>query len=122
WFDHQQKRITISALQWSSNPAMMARIVFEDSNNLKFILLLLITSLLFYFLLKKIKLITIDRQNVENNLIFSSAVYIVAGLLIFIGMRGRINFKSPIRWGTAFVSEHDFSNQLGLNPVFTFVQ
>jgi phosphoglycerol transferase MdoB-like AlkP superfamily enzyme len=41
--------------------------------------------------------------------------------LIFFGIRGRFALKSPIRWGSAFVSEYNFTNQLGLNPIYTFI-
>jgi len=42
--------------------------------------------------------------------------------ICFIGIRGRIAFKSPIRVGTAYFSNHAFPNELGLNPVFTFIR
>lgn len=42
--------------------------------------------------------------------------------LVFIGMRGRLSKKSPIRVGTAYFCNNGFLNQLGLNPVFTFVK
>ena len=41
---------------------------------------------------------------------------------VFIGMRGRLSKKSPIRVGTAYFCNNGFLNQLGLNPVFTFVK
>jgi phosphoglycerol transferase MdoB-like AlkP superfamily enzyme len=37
-------------------------------------------------------------------------------------MRGRISLKSPIRNGVAYFSTSPFINQLGLNPVFTFLK
>lgn len=43
-------------------------------------------------------------------------------LFIFIGIRGRFESKSPIRVGTAYFSNYAFPNQLGLNPVFTFLR
>ena len=50
---------------------------------------------------------------------------VLALLLIFgtfVGMRGRLSKKSPIRVGTAYFCGNAFLNQLGLNPVFTFVK
>jgi phosphoglycerol transferase MdoB-like AlkP superfamily enzyme len=35
-------------------------------------------------------------------------------------MRGRLSYKSPIRWGTAFFSSYEIANQAALNPVFSF--
>ncbi len=43
-------------------------------------------------------------------------------ILLFVGMRGRLAVKSPIRVGTAYFSGYSFPNQLGLNPVFTFIR
>ena len=40
----------------------------------------------------------------------------------FVGMRGRLSKKSPIRVGTAYYCGNAFLNQLGLNPVFTFIK
>ena len=43
-------------------------------------------------------------------------------VMVFFGMRGRLSKKSPIRVGTAYFCNNGFLNQLGLNPVFTFVK
>ena len=40
----------------------------------------------------------------------------------FVGMRGRLSKKSPLRVGTAYFCSDPFLNQIGLNPVFTFVK
>ena len=48
--------------------------------------------------------------------------FLVLFALMFIGIRGRFAMKSPIRWGTAFFSPYNFANQLGLNPVYTFMR
>jgi hypothetical protein len=42
--------------------------------------------------------------------------------LMFLGIRGRIQKKSPIRIGTAYFSDNSFLNKLGLNPVFTLMR
>ena len=39
----------------------------------------------------------------------------------FVGMRGRLSNKSPLRVGTAYFCSDPFLNQIGLNPVFTFI-
>ena len=40
----------------------------------------------------------------------------------FVGMRGRLSKKSPLRVGTAYFCSDPFLNQIGLNPVFTFIK
>jgi phosphoglycerol transferase MdoB-like AlkP superfamily enzyme len=50
------------------------------------------------------------------------ALALVLVFATFVGMRGRLSKKSPIRVGTAYFCGNAFLNQLGLNPVFTFVK
>lgn len=40
----------------------------------------------------------------------------------FVGMRGTLSAKSPLRVGTAYYCNNAFLNQIGLNPVFTFLK
>lgn len=53
---------------------------------------------------------------------FAVLVSVLLLALLFVGMRGRLSKKSPIRVGTAYFCNNGFLNQLGLNPVFTFVK
>jgi len=41
--------------------------------------------------------------------------------LLSLGARGRIEEKSPFRWGVADFSEYDQANLLALNPAYTFM-
>jgi len=64
------------------------------------------------------------RDRLDSRLPILWAV-ILALLLVFatfVGMRGRLSKKSPIRVGTAYFCGNAFLNQLGLNPVFTFIK
>ena len=63
-----------------------------------------------------------DRLNERLPLGKAIVVSVVLLLLVFVGMRGRLSRKSPIRVGTAYFCNNGFLNQLGLNPVFTFVK
>lgn len=49
-----------------------------------------------------------------------SSLFLIA--IMFLGMRGRIEKKSPIRIGTAFFSNYNFPNQMALNPSFTLLR
>lgn len=64
------------------------------------------------------------RDRLEDRLPLGWAI-VLALLLVFstfVGMRGRLGKKSPLRVGTASYCGNAFLNQLGLNPVFTFVK
>lgn len=63
-----------------------------------------------------------DRLNECLPMGLAIPVSLVLLLLVFVGMRGRLSKKSPIRVGTAYFCNNGFLNQLGLNPVFTFVK
>lgn len=52
----------------------------------------------------------------------TTIILIVLCLVTPVAIRGRISRKSPIRVGTAYISNNAFINQLGLNPVFTLMR
>lgn len=123
YFLQFNSRLTVSALNWLDTPGMMLKIVFQDIRNYPYLLLFLMTAVLFYRRLKRIQRNTFE----SNSRLYERKTapvifYTTAALFLFVGIRGRITMKSPIRWGTAFFSQHVFANQLGLNPVFTFTR
>lgn len=52
----------------------------------------------------------------------TTIILILLLLIIPLSIRGRLSRKSPIRVGTAYISNNAFINQLGLNPVFTLMR
>lgn len=64
------------------------------------------------------------RNNLDGHLPTAWGIVVALVLIFgtFVGMRGRLSKKSPIRVGTAYFCGNAFLNQLGLNPVFTFVK
>ncbi len=122
WFGHGAARLTVSILQWTDTPGWMLKFIFQDISNYPFLILFVVLIYLFHRLIKKIQLASFEGQNNGISLVRSIPVYLVLLALMFIGIRGRIALKSPIRWGTAFFSPYNFTNQLGLNPVYTFIR
>ncbi|NUQ81511.1 MAG: sulfatase-like hydrolase/transferase [Bacteroidetes bacterium] len=50
----------------------------------------------------------------------TAGTFLLTASLVFLGFRG--TWRSvPVQWGDAYFSDHEFANQLGLNPVFTLV-
>jgi phosphoglycerol transferase MdoB-like AlkP superfamily enzyme len=121
YFLQFNSRLTIAAMTWTDTPAMMTKIVFQDVRNYPFLALFVFSAAVFYVCLKQIEKYSFKRNNLPVRTKTSGAIfYLLAAVVLIIGIRGRIGEKSPIRWGTAFFSQHAFANQLGLNPVFTF--
>ncbi len=124
YFEHFLNRVTFSVLNWSNNPLFMFKLVFQDSSNYFYIALF--TTLL-YLTIRTVKTITKNTLllETENNITitkhYKNSIYsILIVLVLVLGIRGRVTIKAPIQWGTAFISDNNFVNQLGLNPVFTF--
>jgi phosphoglycerol transferase MdoB-like AlkP superfamily enzyme len=105
---------------WIESPAMVLGLIFSNIMYWGF----LIVFVVFVWLIKRSvsRIIVTNNNHNYSNRASAIIVFIVLGLLTFVGMRGRTAAKSPIRIGTAFFSEYYFFNQLGLNPCFTFLK
>lgn len=122
-------RFSTMAFAWMDNPKFVIGMILGEFRYWLYIIPLL--TILFLWIkiigvcLKKIK-IRLDNQNPFRFTMKISVSYFFTFLLLllvmFIGMRGRIEKKSPIRIGTAFISNYNFINQLGLNPSFTLLR
>ena len=126
YFNYYFSRLSIVILSWTSNAAFGFKMVFEEISYLIYFIVFLLISTVFFLLLKRIKNSFIKKSESEKlnkrnyPVLFLFSVLSLA--IMFLGIRGRIEKKSPIKVGTAFFSNYAFPNQLGLNPVFTFIQ
>jgi phosphoglycerol transferase MdoB-like AlkP superfamily enzyme len=121
YFLQFNSRITVAALNWTDTPSMMLKIIFQDIRNYPYLFLFFLAAILFFMALKRIRRSAFKNNSREEQRISTQIIFYAAAILcLFVGIRGRITMKSPIRWGTAFFSQHMFANQAGLNPVFTF--
>ncbi|MFQ5335237.1 MAG: hypothetical protein ACE5DN_04095, partial [Flavobacteriales bacterium] len=119
YYTQFNSRISVAALNWADSPAVMFSVMFGEWFHWVLFLFFLVLLGIFAFLLTKAVAIQSARhQPKAMNLL----VFLLTGTLVFFGMRGRFETKSPIRWGTAFFSEYFFANQMALNPVFTFIR
>lgn len=116
WFLHNYARLSTSALLWMDDAGFSAGMVLGERSFLLYVLPFIGGYALVLFGIRPLPTIESKRLPLWREL----AVFILAGGLLFIGMRGRLDEKSPIQAGTAYFSEDPFLNQLGLNPVFTF--
>ncbi len=120
YFNQFYERFSIGAFEWFDNIGFVFSMIIQEPRYFIYIILFLLIDILFFILLRRIfrKKIEPQRINVFYNIILS----LVFLSLIFLGIRGRIEKKSPIRVGTAYFSNNSFLNKLGLNPVFTFMR
>lgn len=122
WYEHQASRLTVAILQWTNTPGWMLKFLFQDVYNYPFLIVLFLLLFVFYKLVIRIRRFAFSEGYENNPSGKIIPVYLVMLGLMFMGIRGRLAIKSPIRWGTAFFSQYNFTNQLGLNPVYTFIR
>lgn len=120
YFDQFFAHVSMGAFEWTDSPGFVAKMIFQDPKIYLFLVLGLLVIIFFYRRLKRIfiNLQTIRAQNPFLRTFFS----VVVLALIFLGIRGRISAKSPIRIGTAYFCNDPFLNKLGLNANFCLIR
>lgn len=125
YFDHFFDRLNITVLSWTDNTAFSAKMIVEDMTYLTSVICYVLLAVFFSRWMNRLKK-NILFKSLDSAQSFSgyrlAPISLVAFGLLFLGMRGRVAFKSPIRTGTAYFCDYSFPNQLGLNPVFTFIR
>lgn len=124
YFDIFASRLNIAILNWVSHLGFGLGMVAKDPSNWAYTLFFFSISYLFC---RKSKSEFIRWIRTEKQILTHRPQTVSIYSLLFIGLailaiRGRISEKSPIRIGTAYFSEYTLPNQLGLNPVFTFLK
>jgi phosphoglycerol transferase MdoB-like AlkP superfamily enzyme len=122
YFQHFFSRLSVAAFQWTESPLFVMKMTVQEPRYWWPIIPFLL-SLVFFF---KFQILIFRRFEGTHEASLSVAktvqsiiLSIFCALLIFIGIRGRIEKKSPIRVGTAYFSNYAFANLLALNPVYT---
>ena len=120
YFNQFFSRFSIGAFAWIEHTGFVFKMIIQEPKYFLILIPLLILDFVFYLILKKIY--SAESHAIKTNLFVRIIFSLFILGMIFIGMRGRIQKKSPIRIGTAYFSNHPFLNQLGLNPVFTLMR
>lgn len=122
YFDQFFDRFNITAFEWmaTGDSAFVFKMVWEEPTYILMMLPVLGAGFVFWFFANRI---------MKRSTGWESVSYVRYGIytvllwgLVFIGMRGRLNEKSPIMVGTAYFGNNAMLNQLGLNPNFTLAR
>ena len=120
YFNQFFSRFTITGFEWLDNPAFVFKMIVEEPRYWFMAVPCLLLIFLFYKILRKILANCTESSTLP--IVAKIGIYALCFGLIFLGIRGRIEKKSPIRVGTAYFSNNPFLNQLGLNPNFTLIR
>jgi len=121
YFGYFFRRLDAEVFTWFDSPGFMFKMIVEEPAYISAILPFIVVEVLFVKLLSKI-ILKDDGDFINDAPAKRIIVFVVLSGLIFLGIRGRVAKKSPIRIGTAYFCEDQFLNKLGLNPVFTFMR
>ena len=102
------------------NFSIVSKMIFQEVRFFIMIIPIILVPVIFCLLLRKIITTSAFKQRGSYP---SKTIYtIILLLLMFMGMRGNLNFKDrPLHTGMAYFCNNQMLNQLGSNPVFVFV-
>ena len=120
-------RFNAQAFEWIDSPLFIFKMIVEEFSYFVFFFVVVVVIVLFIFLMGNIYRATLHavyihdkyQSSFSQKMLLNVLYFLLAFSLCFIGLRGRVEKKSPIRVGTAYFSNNAFLNQLGLNPSFT---
>jgi phosphoglycerol transferase MdoB-like AlkP superfamily enzyme len=125
YFRYFFSRLTVASLNWTDAPTFMVRMILSEFRYLIYLLVFVAAVWLFGRLTIRLSRAILEmpaKGRGRTPLLMNVFVSLLAGAALFVGIRGRLAQKSPIRAGTAYFSNYAFPNQLGLNPAFTFIR
>jgi len=120
YFSQFFSRLTIGAFAWFDSLGFVFKMIAQEPKYFLIILPLIIIVLLFKKLLKRMYFKEQNYNYTQTK--YKIPITLIVLALVFLGIRGRMERKSPIRVGTAYFCNHSFLNQLGLNPTFTLLR
>lgn len=120
YFNQFFSRLSVTAFGWIDSPVFVGKMIFTEPRYWLISIPLVIFIFLFIRILKKI--FGHPTPYSDENIFAKILLSVIFLVIIAIGIRGRMDEKSPIRTGTAYFSNNAFLNQLGLNPNFTLIR
>ncbi len=122
-------RFTVQGLAWMDSPSFVFKMILQDPIYLMSLVGLILILIFYSLIMRKVFRGYLEPQTQKTPVQPASNIKIVTGFVsvlllgfLFLGIRGRLEQKSPIRVGTAYFSNNPMINQMGLNPVFTFIK
>lgn len=115
-------RLNAMVVNWIDSPATVVSMIVKEPSYIGFAALFIAIAVGYWFWMRRLwrRLLKPESEPLPIGWGIVISIVLVAGC--FIGMRGRLAKKSPMRVGNAYFCTNPFLNQIGLNPMFTFVK
>lgn len=130
YFKYFFTRFNVQAFTWIDSPLFVFKMISQEPTYIIYFFIFIAIIILYSWLMfrnyKRFLGNIKSNQDLENRTaktyILNSLLFILLIGLCFLGMRGRIEKKSPMKVGTAYFSNNPLINQMGLNPNFTLIK
>ncbi|NCC18553.1 MAG: alkaline phosphatase family protein [Bacteroidia bacterium] len=130
YFKYFFTRFNVQAFTWIDSPLFVFKMISQEPSYIVYFFIFIAIIILYSWLMfrnyKRFLGNIKSNQDLENRTaktyILNSLLFILLIGLCFLGMRGRIEKKSPMKVGTAYFSNNPLINQMGLNPNFTLIK
>lgn len=123
YFAYFNSRLTNSVLNWSDELWLSIYTRFSVPTYYPYVFIFILISTAFCLWIRFIARRTLyGEKNKKDFLIKKVLVFLLFGTLVFLGIRG--DYKTgnmPLSVANSFFSDYSFPNQLGLNPVYSFI-
>ena len=116
-------RLDAVATQEADSLGIIANMIISEPRYIVFLFAFLAVAVGYWLVMRCIYRHTLrDNTDAFAPLGLTIVASLFLAFAIFLGMRGRLSRKCPIRVGTAYFCNDPFLNQIGLNPIFTFAK
>lgn len=120
YFNYFFTRLNVSALAWMDSLGFVVKMIVEEPMFLLYLFVFLVFAVAYLLVMRVLYRKFLKEQSGNIQYVKQIVLSLLLVGLCFLGMRGRVALKSPIRVGTAYFCNDPFLNQLGLNPMYTF--
>ena len=121
YFNQFFERFSIGAFEWIENLDFVVNMILQEPKYFLISIPFVLVEIIFFRTLKKL-FNARGTEYLSANIYLNIITSVLLLSIIFLGIRGGIQKKSPIRIGTAYFSNNPFLNKLGLNPTFTLMR
>jgi len=123
YYTYFNSRLTNSILNWNGELFLIIYARFSVPTYYPYVFMFLFISVMFCMWINLlVKRILYDVNEGSDYTLKKIFVFVFFGILVFFGMRGDYNtYKAPLNVGNSFFADYSFPNQLGLNPVYSFI-
>lgn len=122
YFNQFFDRFNFGAFEWinTGDAGFVFKMIFQEPTYFLMLIPVAAAGFVFYYFTNRMFK---SSTGWESRKYVSYSIYtVLLWGLIFIGMRGRLNEKSPMMVGTAYFCNNALLNQLGLNPNYTLAR